>query len=62
MKLWSGRTAGLLSFSWGASDRWTIHLFPRREYWEWGRCDSWYDGPLVSWGFGPLFLLCEVRT
>lgn len=49
------RRAGLVSVSVG---RWNVHLFPSRACWEWGHSTSWYDGPLHSWGAGPLLLVC----
>ena len=46
---------GLLSIEF---EPWTLHIFPmKRKFWEWGYREGWYDGPIPTWGFGPLFLL-----
>lgn len=43
---WTERTGRELS----------IHIFVRRSHWVWGYVEDWYDGPLRSFGAGPLFL------
>jgi hypothetical protein len=39
-----------------ATKKWTLHLFVRDEYREWGYGTDWYDGPFYHLGGGPLFL------
>jgi len=46
--------AGLLSFDcFGA----VVHLGVKRQHRQWGRDESWHDGPLYSFGIGPLILV-----
>jgi hypothetical protein len=48
--------AGLLSIEFGP---WCLHIFPKRRHWVWGHFEDWYDGPIPTWGTGPLFrLIC----
>lgn len=37
-----------------------VHLLPRRDKWKdrWGFNESWYDGPLYSFGLGPVIYVC----
>ena len=35
-----------------------IHIFPYKNQRQWGYLKEWYDGPLYSFGLGPLLLLC----
>jgi len=53
--------AGLLCFMCGP---WALHVAVRPSHWQWWYKEEWYDGPLPSWGFGPLFLLagCDVSS
>ncbi len=47
--------AGLICVGCGP---WALHIFVwKRSHWTWGFEDGWYDGPLPSYGLGPLFLL-----
>ena|SRR5690349_11557244 len=33
----------------------TVHLLPsKKDGWEWGKFESWYDGPILDYKFGPL--------
>ncbi len=55
------RSAGLISF--GARFKgyfWNFHFIVQRSHWQWGYVRDWYDGPLYSFGLGPLFLLAWV--
>jgi hypothetical protein len=36
---------------------WSFHFIPSHTHWVWGFEKDWYDGPLLSWGLGPLFLI-----
>jgi len=37
---------------------WSLHLGVHPRDWQWGHADDgWYDGPILSWGLGPLALL-----
>ena len=48
--------AGLLSI-W--SRHTTIHFFPAREFWFWGKEADYYDGlRLIDIGFGPFVTIC----
>lgn len=35
----------------------SIHLLVKPAYWQWGYSQSWYDGPMWDFGFGPFFLI-----
>ena len=51
--------AGLISVwkdSESTSDHWVLHLFPSKQFWVWGRQDNYYDGPIIEYGCGPLFM------
>jgi hypothetical protein len=51
------KDAGLMSI-WNWSDEpWAIHFFPSREFYIWGTNSSWWDGPLKTFGLGPLFVM-----
>lgn len=41
-----------------AVNQYALHLGVAREFWQWGYIEEWYDGPIYSFGLGPLFLLC----
>lgn len=64
-KSWKGDSAGLVGLMGGKTKgrlgedlpRWYAHFFIRREHWVWGYEEDWYDGPLPSFGLGPLFLV-----
>ncbi len=47
--------AGLVCFT---SGPWALHLLVTPGHWQFWYKEDWYDGPLPSWGMGPLFLLC----
>lgn len=50
------RAAGFVCFATGA---WTFHfLVWRPQDWVWGHVESWWNGELHRYGFGPLFLFC----
>ena len=34
-----------------------VHLFPDRDSHEWGFGEDWYNGPIYSFGAGPLALI-----
>lgn len=51
--------AGLVCVTFGP---WALHFLVGRGHWQWGYEEDWYDGPLPSWGCGPLFLLCGMDT
>lgn len=38
-------------------DKVAFHFFPKPK-WQWGYEKDWYDGPLYSFGLGPLLLIC----
>lgn len=38
---------------------WSLHLAVRGDDWMWGKEEFWYDGPMRSWGLGPVFLLAH---
>jgi hypothetical protein len=65
------RNAGVVSLSvtWEKKrvDHWyspmtsfSFHFFPRKSHIprQWGYRNTWYDGELKSFGFGPLLLIC----
>ena len=37
---------------------WGIHVGVMRVHRQWGYVADWYDGPLHSFGLGPLLLVC----
>jgi len=52
------KTAGLLVFGWGKNEtygtEYNTHFCPCREHWgQWGAVESWYDGPMYGFYFGP---------
>ena len=51
------RMAGLICILCGP---WALHVFVKRSCWTWGYEEDWYDGPLPSYGMGPLFLLTAI--
>lgn len=66
-KTWShfGGSAGLIGVMGGkykcpggeVVERWALHIFVSRDTWQWGYREDWCDGPIPSFGLGPLFLL-----
>jgi len=36
---------------------WVLHVGVQRGFRVWGHQDDWHDGPIDSWGAGPLFLI-----
>jgi len=49
------RNAGALAVSWRG---FSLHFVVQRDCWVWGYDEDYYDGPLPSFGVGPVFLLC----
>ena len=47
--IWIGFEAGDWSFN--------VHLLSLKDI-QWGYRDEWYDGPMRSFGLGPLALVC----
>ncbi len=47
--------AGLLCLEWGSVPG--RDFFVKRDSWQWGYEENWYDGPLPSFGLGPPRLL-----
>lgn len=47
--------AGLVCFS--VRDV-TVHLAVRPRHWHFGLHEYWYDGPLYTFGLGPLLMIC----
>ena len=47
--------AGQLTFWRG--DCFALHLLVRQQYRQWGLSADWYDGPLYSFGLGPILLV-----
>lgn len=38
---------------------WNIHILPKeKSYQFWGYLLDWYDGPIHSFGIGPLLYIC----
>lgn len=35
-----------------------VHLVVKPKHWQFGYKKDWYDGPLPSFGLGPLFIVC----
>jgi len=35
-----------------------IHFIVKKKQRQWGFEEEWYDGPLYSFGLGPLILIC----
>lgn len=53
------KVAGLICVACGP---WSIHLFVKsRFHWVWGKQETWFDGPLLMYGLGPLFLISGVH-
>lgn len=64
-KTWNERgSAGLFGIMGGeyvcpdgdTTETWAVHFFVRAGSREWGYHESWYDGPIRSFGLGPLLL------
>ena len=36
---------------------WALHLFVKKEFQIWGIEKDWFDGPLIMYGCGPIFLI-----
>lgn len=50
--------AGLFYVGYSTTNyEWTLHFLVWPSFWQLGKQEDWYDGPLVSYGFGPFFLL-----
>jgi hypothetical protein len=55
-----GENAGLICF-WNSDERkystLAVHLLVRPSFWQLGRREGWYDGPIYSFGLGPFLLV-----
>lgn len=54
---WGTEQAGLISIA-DEDERygwWVLHIGVWLRYWTWGYGKTWYDGPIYTLGFGPLF-------
>lgn len=40
---------------------WALHVFPNPEHRIWGMHEGWFDGPIKTFGLGPLFSLVWQR-
>lgn len=65
LKIYTGykKNAGLFTISWDGKEDWqcvSIHFFPSKDHWQCGKEEDWHDGPIYSFGLGPLLLICWI--
>ena len=50
------KDGGLISlWRWKPTGAWILHILPDDDHRVWGKVDGWFDGPIKTYGLGPLF-------